>query len=149
MKKIIIILLMLLFAMPVFAWNEKAATESINYLNDLVYSDVHSIMKGLYVDEAQLDNIKALYKNNPQAIKTTEINNFCASCIQRNQNLLNTYKTKYFIPAYNVYKKSDNKTDFETWMYSAALSEVSEFYQFYRFTEVNLEDCQKFYNLSK
>lgn len=149
MKRFIITLFLLFLTLPAFAWNEEAATQSIYYLNDLVHSDTHSILKILYVDEAQLDLIKTMYKMNPQLIKTKEINNFCSECIKRSENLLNTYKTKYFLPAYNEYKKADNKTDFQRWIDSAALSEISEFYEFYRFTEINMEDCQKFYNLSK
>lgn len=150
MKKLITLTCLLIsICVPVFAWNEKAADISLNYLNHSVHSKVHSFLKTLYVDEFWIDTIKAKYKKNPRLIKTKEINKLALSCVQRNQQLLNIYKKDYFIPAYNEYKKIDSSISLEDWIHSVALSEVSEFYEFYTFTEINLEDCQKIYKYTK
>lgn len=149
MKKLLVLFCLIIFSLPVFAWDDKAEIESIKFLNDSIHSRTQSIMKTLSKDEVKIDRIKSMYKKDKNSIKTKEINNFCLACIQRNQNLLNSYHNDYFLPAYQIYKKTDAQTDFETWINSAAISEISEFYQFYRFTEINLEDCQRFYNLSK
>ena len=135
--------------MPVLAWNENAANISLDFLNHSVHSKVHSFMKTLYVDEVWIDTIKAKYRKNPRQIKTKEVNKLALACIQRNQRLLKIYKNDYFIPAYNEYKKFDSSMNLETWTHSVGLSENSEFYDFYRFTESNLEDCQKIYEYSK
>lgn len=106
-------------------------------------------MKSIHSDEVRIDEIKANYKVNPNSIKNKKVNAFTFACIQRNQNLLNTYNNEYFKPAYNEYKKYDTSETFQDWIYSVGLSEISKFYEFYRITELNLEDCQKFYTLSK
>lgn len=149
MKKFIVVLSVILLSMPAFAINSEGEEHSLNYLNQAVHSKIHSFMQSLYVDEFFIDKIKAEYKKNPNSIKLKEVNDFCRLCIQRNQNLLNSYREDYFTPAYNEYKKYDKSISFQNWIDSVALSERSEFYEFYRFTESNLEDCQKIYNLSK
>ena len=149
MKKVIIVFLMLFFTLPAFAWNEEAEEISLEYLNQSIHSKIHNIMQTLYVDEFYIDKIKAAYKNDANSIKIKAVNDFCYACIQRSQNLLNMYRNDHFLPAYNEYKKYDKTITFQTWINSIGLSERSEFYEFYRFTEINLEDCQKFYNLSK
>lgn len=146
MKKFIVVLSVILLSMPAFALNEKAVDVSLDYLNKSVYSQVHSFNQVLYADEDKIIRIK---KAGIQNLSKKGVNNFASACIQRHQNLLNTYKNDYFLPAYKKYKEIDNTVNFEDWINSVALSETSLFYEFYRFTELNLEDCQKIYNLSK
>ena len=150
MKKLIIFAnLFFLIYSQAFAFNENAADISLDFLNHSVHSKVHSFMKMLYVDENWINLIKTKYKQNPQFIKTKEINKLALSCIQRNKKMLKMYKNDYFIPAYQKYKKLDTSLSLQDWIYSVGLSENSEFYEFYRFTESNLEDCQKLYKYSK
>lgn len=149
MKKVIATLLISLLSIPAFALNPEGEEHSLDYLNQTVHSKIHSFMQSLYVDEFSIDKIKSKYEKDPESIKLKEINKFCSLCIQRNKNLLNTYRKDYFKPAYKEYRKYDKRLSFQNWIDSVALSERSEFYEFYRFTEINMEDCQKFYNLSK
>lgn len=148
MKKIAVLVCLLVFASPVFASVEEAQEKSLEFLNRLVYPDVHSFNQVLYVDYDKISKIIQAYKQNPAAIKTDQIHQFGAVCVERTQNMLKSYKNDYFLPAYNEYKKYDSTMDFETWIITTALSEQSLFYDFYTFTESNLNDCQKIYDRS-
>lgn len=149
MKKILLLFCLICFCLPALALNDEGEEISLDFLNQSVHSKTHQIMQTLYVDDSNLDKIKTAYKSNPNSIKLKGVNDFCVACIQRNQNLLNSYHNDYFLPAYNEYKKYDKSITLQQWIDSIGLSERSAFYDFYTFTESNLEACQKYYNLSK
>lgn len=143
MKKLIVFICFIVLCLPVFAWNEKAETISLQFLNDSVYSSIPNFKQTLYNDNAEIQRIIKLYKQNPEFIKTKEIYNFGLACKKRNQNLLAVYDNEFFKPAYKEYLKLDNSLSFYDWKDSVALSEISLFYDFYTFTESNLIDCEK------
>lgn len=148
-KNFIVLFLLFVTAIPAFSYNEEAEQKSIEYLNRLVYPYVNSYKQTLYVDYDRIGKIIQAYKQNPDSIKTSEINQFGAACVERTQNMLDLYKKDYFVPAYNEYKKYDTSMDLDEWINTTALSETSLFYDFYTFTESNLRDCQKIYERSK
>lgn len=143
MKKFIVVLFVLFLATPAFAWSELAYEKSLKYLNQLVKPDVSKIQQSVQKDSSKIVKIIELYKQNSMLIRTQEINKFGYSCKQRNEELLKAYHNNYFRPAYNEYLKYDKSMDFFEWVHTTALSELSEFYEFYTLTERNIEDCQK------
>ena len=150
MKKLIILTSLLIFiCIPVFAWNERAAEISLDYLNSSISPHVSTFMKSLNRDNAEIKRIQNDYKHNPKSIKNKNIYNFVLACKKRNQSFLNVYENRYFKPAYKKYLEIDKSISYEFWKHSVALSEMSLFYGFYRLTEINFEDCQKIYKYSK
>lgn len=143
MKRIFVLLCLICFSIPAFAWSDKGEQASLDLLNRLVNPRVHNFNQSLYADEAKIRPIIQFYKQNPNLIKTIEINEFGKACVARNQNLLNLYEKEYFTPAYNEYLKYDKSLTLEEWIYTVGTSEQSLFYDFYGFTEANLRDCQK------
>lgn len=143
MRRLIYILLLLLLSSPCLAWNEKAADDSLQFLNDSVYNKIPTFKQSLYNDYAEIVRIIGLYKQNPNLIKTNQIHEFGLACQRRNQTLLSVYENEYFKPAYKKYAMIDNSIDFEFWKDCVALAEGSLFYDFYTLTEANLQDCTK------
>lgn len=136
MKNLFLLISFIFICSPVFAWNEKAAEVSLDYLNNSVYPKVHSFNQILYADEAKINKYKKSYNYIGKYL-------FASSCKQRSENLLKTYENDYFKPAYKKYSEIDKSISYEFWKHSVALSEMSLFYDFYRFTEINLESCDK------
>ena len=136
MKNLFLLISFIFNCSPVFAWNEKAAEVSLDYLNNSVYPKVHSFNQILYADEAKINKYKKSYNYIGKYL-------FASSCKQRSENLLKTYENDYFKPAYKKYSEIDKSISYEFWKHSVALSEMSLFYDFYRFTEINLESCDK------
>ena len=143
MKKAIILLIVFFFTLPSYAWSEKAYQKSLSYLNQSVKPNVKSIKQSVKSDSSKIVEIVKLYKLNPELIKTKEINEFGYSCKQRNEILTKSYNDNYFKPAYKEYLKYDKSMNFDEWVNTTALCEISEFYDFYTLTERNIEDCQK------
>lgn len=137
MKRLLISVCFIFLCLPALAWNELAAFESIEYLNNLVAPNVASYMQTLNSDYVKIQQIK---KN--KNLKQTEINKFANACVNRNKGLLKLYRTRYFKPAYNKYIEIDKSMSFENFIDSVAISEISTFYQFYGFTEANLRACE-------
>lgn len=148
MKRIFVLWLLFVFSLPALAWNETAARKSLDYLNTSIEPKLSEINNTLDDDFGHINAIKTLYKKNPEAIKTKEINSFTMGCIARSQKLLNMYNN-HFLAAYKVYTNFDRSLTYDEWVDSVGICEISKFYEFHRATELNLEDCQKFYNLSK
>lgn len=148
MRKILVLIYFIFLCLPVFAWSDKAETESLEFLNKSVYSQVLVFKQSLRKDYTEIIRIINLYKRNPDFIKTQEIYNFGLACKERNQNLLKTYEEDYFKPAYIKYRNIDKSVSYDDWKDSVALSERSLFYDFYTFTESNLIDCEKIVNRS-
>ena len=148
MKKIFLLFCFIFLCIPVFAWNEKAAEESLQYLNNLVYPKMTKFKKILESDYTKIKKYNSISKQNVNHINSKKIYNFGLACKKRHQKLLNIYENEYFKPAYKKYSELDNSMSFEDWKYSVALSEMSLFYEFYRSTEVNLEYCDKLKHLN-
>ena len=136
MKNLFLLISFIFICSPVFAWNEKAAEVSLDYLNNSVYPKVHSFNQILYADEAKINKYKKSYNYIGKYL-------FASSCKQRSENLLKTYENDYFKPAYKKYLEYDKSLSFYDWIHSIALSEISLFYDFYAFTEENLRSCNK------
>lgn len=143
MRILVLLTCFIWLCIPSLAWNEKAADLSLQYLNDSVYSKIPTFKQSLYNDYSEIQRIINLYKQNPDLIKTKDINSFGLACKTRNQTLLSVYENKFFKPAYNKYFQLDKSLTYEDWKHSVALSEGSLFYDFYTFTEANLRDCEK------
>ena len=148
MKNLFLSISFIFICVPVFAWNEKAAEVSLDYLNTSVSPHVSTFKKFLHRDDAEIKRINKLYKQNPKSIKTKEIHDFALACQKRNQTFLNAYENRYFKPAYQKYLEYDKTLSFFDWIHSIATSEISLFYDFYCFTESNLRDCEKIIELS-
>ena len=136
MKNLFLLISFIFICSPVFAWNERAAEVSLDYLNNSVYPKVHSFNQILYADEAKINKYKKSYNYIGKYL-------FAVSCKQRSEKLLEIYENDYFKPAYKKYSEIDKSISYEFWKHSVALSEMSLFYDFYRFTEINLESCDK------
>lgn len=149
MRRFLILFLLIFFCLPVLAWNDTGAEASLKFLNHSVKSEVRVFKNTTNKDFLRIKAIKTNYKNNPSSIKNISVNHFASACIQRNENLITTYQNKYFVPAYEIYKKYDSAVSLWDWVHSVGLSEVSEFYDFYRLTEMNLENCQRILKLSE
>ena len=119
------------------------ADESLTYLNDRVYNNIPRFKQILYNDYSNIMRIINLYKQNPQFIKTKQINDFGLKCQQNSRLLLAVYENEFFKPAYNKYRQMDQSLTYEYWIDSVALSERSLFYDFYELTQANLRDCTK------
>ena len=142
MKKFILFICFIFLCFPVFAYDEKGAQESLNYLNQLVLLKIESFTDVLYADQDKIKDIIIMYKANPRSIKTNDIYKFGVACEQRSKQLLKIYKQDYFKPAYLKYKEFDPKMSFDDWIDSVGISEASKFYDFYGLTEANLRDCK-------
>ena len=136
MKSLILLISFVFLLSPALAWDEKAAEVSLEYLNNSVYPKVHYFNQILHADEAKINQ----YKKSNNYIGTFA---FALACKQRSKKLLDIYKKDYFIPAYKKYLEQDKTLNFDDWIHSVALSEISLFYDFYTFTEVNLRSCDK------
>lgn len=141
MKRLLLLICFISLCLPTLAWSDLGATESVKYLNKLVAPSIDSFMQTLLSDEARIEQIKRNLN-----IEPAEINKFAVACTNRNISLLNTYKTRYFKPAYNKYLEYDKTMSFEDFSESIAISEISSFYDFYGFTEANLRACEALTN---
>lgn len=149
MKKLLILLSILLTISASFANRIDADEASLDYLNQAIHSKYHYFVKAITIDDSVISEIKNLNKTNPFALKYFDTKTFSLACKERNQSFLISYEKDYFQPAYNEYKRLGGTMDFDDWKDSIALSERSEFYDFYRATEINLEDCTRLYERVK
>ena len=147
-RLIILFILIYSIILPCFAYNDKAANESLSYLNDCVYEKIPQFKRILYNDYEDISRITKLHKQNIQFVKTKAINDFSLACQKRHETLLSIYENEFFKPAYKKYVQSDKSLTYEQWKDSVALSELSLFYDFYTLTENNLQNCQRIFQWS-